>query len=222
MLSGSIIDDISDHFITFLSPKLGKVKSKPQHVARRIHSSANIANFKTALSNSSWDEVLATNDVESCYTGFWNTYNTLYNHHFPLTKSKFNKNIHKISSTIANSVEPTTKTFSDYLPPAEPNSPTLSFTPITLTQLISTINSMASKNSTDICGISTKMIKAVKFEIATPLLPLFNLSLTTGTFPSQLKTSRTIPVFKAGERTNCDNYRPISLLSSISKILEKS
>ena len=332
MLSGSIIDDISDHFITFLSPKLGKVKSKPQHVARRIHSSANIANFKTALSNSSWDEVLATNDVESCYTGFWNTYNTLYNHHFPLTKSKFNKNIHKISSfmtkglltsrinklnlqkasilnptplnlqlyrdyrnlynklvryskklhyestlslhannpkktwdtlkelttgkhtqikidkivannstledpaliaeqfnsfftgigsTIANSVEPTTKTFSDYLPPAEPNSPTLSFTPITLTQLISTINSMASKNSTDICGISTKMIKAVKFEIATPLLHLFNLSLTTGTFPSQLKTSRTIPVFKAGERTNCDNYRPISLLSSISKILEK-
>ena len=80
---------------------------------------------------------------------------------------------------------------------------------------------MASKNSTDICGISTKMIKAVKFEIDTPLLHLFNLSLTTGTFPSQLKTSRTIPVFKVGERTNCDNNRPISLLSSISKILEK-
>ena len=51
MLSGSIIDDISDHFITFLSPKLGKVKSKPQHVARRIHSSANIANCQSPIAS---------------------------------------------------------------------------------------------------------------------------------------------------------------------------
>ena len=50
---------------------------------------------------------------------------------------------------------------------------------------------------------------------------LFNLSVTAGVFPSKLKTSRTIPVFKGGDNTSCDNYRPISLLSSISKILEK-
>ena len=36
-----------------------------------------------------------------------------------------------------------------------------------------------------------------------------------------LKSAPCIPVFKAGDNTNCDNYRPISLLSSISKILEK-
>ena len=65
------------------------------------------------------------------------------------------------------------------------------------------------------------MIKFIKYEIARPLAHLFNLSVTTGVFPSKLKISRTIPIFKAGNNTSCDNYRPISLLSSISKILEK-
>ena len=50
---------------------------------------------------------------------------------------------------------------------------------------------------------------------------LFTLSVSTGVFPDKLKVSKTIPIFKAGEHTCCDNYRPISLLSSISKILEK-
>ncbi len=38
---------------------------------------------------------------------------------------------------------------------------------------------------------------------------------------SKLKTSRTVPIFKAGSPLLCDNYRPISLLSTLSKLLEK-
>jgi len=45
--------------------------------------------------------------------------------------------------------------------------------------------------------------------------------MQTGTFPNKLKKSRTVPVFKAGATTSCDNYRPIALLSTLSKILEK-
>jgi hypothetical protein len=58
-------------------------------------------------------------------------------------------------------------------------------------------------------------------EISSPLAHIFNLSLRSGSFPSALKNSRVVPVFKAGEQDLCSNYRPISLLSSISKILEK-
>jgi hypothetical protein len=58
-------------------------------------------------------------------------------------------------------------------------------------------------------------------EIATPLAHIFNLSLSSGNFPNKLKLCRVIPLYKAGNAMECDNYRPISLLSSISKILEK-
>jgi hypothetical protein len=65
------------------------------------------------------------------------------------------------------------------------------------------------------------MIKFIGNEISIPLAHIFNLSLSTGTFPSELKLCRVIPIFKSGSALECDNYRPISLLSSISKVLEK-
>jgi hypothetical protein len=65
------------------------------------------------------------------------------------------------------------------------------------------------------------MVKHIGSEIALPLSHIFNLSLETGMFPEILKQCRVIPIFKNGNHLECDNYRPISLLSSISKILEK-
>ena len=50
---------------------------------------------------------------------------------------------------------------------------------------------------------------------------LVNVSFEQGIFPSQLKTAKVIPVHKGGSKTNASNYRPISLLSSFSKIFEK-
>ena len=57
--------------------------------------------------------------------------------------------------------------------------------------------------------------------IKNPLLNLLNLSLETGTVPTSLKTAKVIPIFKKGDKSLFDNYRPISLLPAISKIFEK-
>ena len=59
----------------------------------------------------------------------------------------------------------------------------------------------------------------LKNEISKQLADLFNLSFMTGVFPSVLKTAKVVPVFKKDSKLNYSNYRPISLLSKIEKIL---
>ena len=50
---------------------------------------------------------------------------------------------------------------------------------------------------------------------------MFELSLEKGIFPDDLKIARVTPVFKGGDRSKLGNYRPISVLSCFSKILER-
>ena len=58
--------------------------------------------------------------------------------------------------------------------------------------------------------------------LVSPLLTtILNKSLTTGCFPNSLKIARVVPIFKAGDRSFLNNYRPISILPVFSKIFEK-
>ena len=57
--------------------------------------------------------------------------------------------------------------------------------------------------------------------IISPLTYICNKSLSTGLFPTRLKYSQIIPIFKTGCKTEMSNYRPISLLTSFSKVFEK-
>ena len=69
--------------------------------------------------------------------------------------------------------------------------------------------------------ISNKLLKQIAPIIITPLHHLINLSLETGYVHRELKLAKVIPVFKDGDRHEFTNYRPISLLSSFAKLLEK-
>ena len=64
-------------------------------------------------------------------------------------------------------------------------------------------------------------LKDIAKGISKPLTHVINLSLKSGVVPSKFKLSKVKPLFKSGNTQNIDNYRPISILSSISKILEK-
>ena len=57
--------------------------------------------------------------------------------------------------------------------------------------------------------------------IAKPLTFIINLSLLTGVVPTDWKMAKVIPIFKSGSMAEIDNYRPISILPTLSKILEK-
>ena len=62
----------------------------------------------------------------------------------------------------------------------------------------------------------------LKNDISEQLADLFNLFFTTSTFPTLLKTDKVIPIHKKYSKSNLTNYRPISLLSNLDKILEKN
>ena len=68
--------------------------------------------------------------------------------------------------------------------------------------------------------IPIKLIKIGISLIAPILVNVFSKSLVQGVFPSRLKIAKIIPIFKSGQRKLPENYRPISILSSLSKILE--
>ena len=69
--------------------------------------------------------------------------------------------------------------------------------------------------------VGVKLIKAGAKAIAPSLSKLFNLCFSTATFPQIWKTAEVVPLFKNGDRTKADNYRPISILPVISKIIER-
>ena len=82
------------------------------------------------------------------------------------------------------------------------------------------ISSLKNKKS-DINNIPVTLIKLVSQSLSTPLSNLFNQSLQNGIFPDCLKHANVIPLYKKGPKAEISNYRPISLLSIFSKILEK-
>lgn len=58
--------------------------------------------------------------------------------------------------------------------------------------------------------------------LAPMLTKLFNRSIKTGAFPSIWRLGKVCALFTTGERTDCNNYRPITVLSTITKILERA
>jgi hypothetical protein len=132
----------------------------------------------------------------------------------------FNTFFTSIGQEISDSVPPVSKPAEEYINYGR-LIPDLELGNTTPEHVLKIIKQFKPKNSCDIQGVSTKMVKFVGAELAGPLSHIFNISLSCGVFPTKLKQCRVIPIFKSGDQLECDNYRPISLLSSISKILEK-
>ena len=111
------------------------------------------------------------------------------------------------------------KSFKDYLSCSNINS--LFLKPAHEEELVKEICQLNSKKAGGHDNISPKILKENTDIFVTPLLHLINLSFQTSIVPDKLKIARVIPIHKKEDRFCVDNYRPISLLSTVNKLLEK-
>ena len=110
---------------------------------------------------------------------------------------------------------------SEFVPgEAPPNIEPFRFTIRNVTEVSKAIEDLNQAKATGPEGIPVRALKMAAPNISRSLTHLFNESLSTGEFPSAWKTAKVTPLFKGGTTTGRDNYRPISVLPCISKILE--
>ena len=84
------------------------------------------------------------------------------------------------------------------------------------------INELKPNKAVGLDKVSSRLLKDAADIVAPSLTSLFNISTNTGCFPSTWKLAKTSPLFKKASKQDPSNYRPISVLPSISKLLEKA
>ena len=92
---------------------------------------------------------------------------------------------------------------------------------ITETQVSEFINGLNIAKATGLDGIGPRILKLANNILAPSIAALINKSIKTATFPEQLKVAKVYPIHKGGSKSDPVNYRPISILPTISKIFEK-
>ena len=96
---------------------------------------------------------------------------------------------------------------------------TISFITVHQVQII--IRKLDSNKATDLDELGPRILRQCG-AIITPAIPsIINNRIASGIYPDELKIARVIPIFKSGDRDDPNNYRPISILPTISKILER-
>jgi hypothetical protein len=88
-------------------------------------------------------------------------------------------------------------------------------------EILSIVKAMKPKTSSGFDSISPKLLQGTIQGISSPLTHIINLSLEKGEVPNLMKFAKVIPVHKGGELSSILNYRPISLLPTFSKVLER-
>ena len=131
----------------------------------------------------------------------------------------FNKFFIKTGTNIQNKISRTIKYYTDYL--LNQSKETFLITRTTDEEISHIISGLNIMKSTGPNSIPTKVMKQIKDVISAPLAKLTNRSFHNGAFPNMIKIAKVIPIFKSESRVACKNYRPISLLSNLGKIIEK-
>lgn len=92
---------------------------------------------------------------------------------------------------------------------------------VTSSFILNQLQNLKVSKATGIDELSARYLKLSAAVISAPLAKVLNLSIDTGSYPDDLKRAKVTPIFKKGEKTDINNYRPISVLPIITGIFER-
>ena len=133
--------------------------------------------------------------------------------------NEFNSYFSSIAESIRQKSTHASKSFKSFL--SNSNDKSMFINPTDEKEIICCISSLKENKGSGPYSIPFRILQLLKHDIAKPLAKIINLSFSTGVFPTKLKMAKVIPIFKKDSPLHCSNYRPISLLSNIDKIIEK-
>ena len=126
-----------------------------------------------------------------------------------------------VGETYAKKIPSSKHSVDEYIKLIHENINSLYFGPTKEMEIIDIISKLPNKVSSGYDKINNNLLKEIKHEIVNPLTYLFNKSMSKGMFPKAMKRSEVVPLYKGKSREMPKNYRPISLLITISKVLKK-
>ena len=135
-----------------------------------------------------------------------------------LIAESFNEFYAEVGKNLASKIPASKNHFSSYLSKCQSNMP---FKALSIEELREAFQTLPSNKSPGIDKFSANIVKYVWDIIEPIILYIFGLSINDGTFPDPLKIAKVTPVYKSGDTFDVGNYRPISVLSCFSKILER-
>ena len=132
---------------------------------------------------------------------------------------EFNNFFVNIGPNLAKSIPHSAKCPLDFLKNSYCQS--MFFRPTVPEEITDIIGNLKSSSSSGYDNIPIKIVKFCAIELAPIMAHINNQSLQEGVFPDVLKVAKVVPIYKSGDKKSVGNYRPISILTSFSKISEK-
>ena len=134
--------------------------------------------------------------------------------------NKFNEFFSQIGDKLSSKISPSNKSTLEYLNNLPRIQYELQFSEPKYEELLQILSCLENK-SASLDEVKPSVVKFSQLEVIQPLLFIYKKAFEEGCFPEDLKHAKVIPLFKAGNDDNFSNYRPISILSVFSKLLEK-
>ena len=135
--------------------------------------------------------------------------------------NEFGRYFSQVGKDFANKMEKSKIHISEYISKISHYPKSVFLTPTNAPEIGHLIAKLLSKTNSGHNDISNILLKKLSKEITNPLADIFNSSLEEGDVPDIMKIADVVPLHKSKSRDTATNYRPISLLITISKILEK-